>query len=334
VGNQSETDFEPIPDFQTDDGDLIIMGLINTAAYTENVRDPWFKAENIYLDPGNTTYWIATLGLTFLGCLERYQLCSQSQCTPLTGLYDMNPENFPLSNLSATQAAVSQILWKAIWAAQFNYGMRILNQEALLAKDFVWGDQDYRSAPPSDTQWQDEVLNLHNISLALLQRRIVEFASPPDYNIGAGISSSGHIVAPSTEAEQQLCKKIKIRSDTYVSFSVLGFFGTITVGIVIICVNIFLSRVVRWIQRRWKIGKYKRLEWIETSALQLQRMACEGRGIVGWIGKEGDIPRTKIPGRKFSLTRLSRATRSPTLSTLNSRTRRYPRDKTKYRMIA
>jgi hypothetical protein len=306
VGNQSETIFEPVPDFQTDNADLTIISLLNTAAYTDKVHDPWFKAQDAWNDTTNTTYWIATKGYSFLGCTERYQLCSQSQCTPLTGLYDINPNNFPLSNLGQTQTAVSQLLWKAIWASQLNYGLWLLNQEVLLAKDFLWGAADYRSAPLSDTQWHDEVLNLYNVSLALLQRRIVEFASPPDYYIGPGVRSLSHIVPP-TGAELKLCQQIKIRTTGYSSFRVFGLFAIIAVGLVIVCVNIFLSKVVQWVQKRWEKGEYKRFEWIETSGLQLQRMACEGRGIEGWIGREDDIPRTKNPGQKFSLTKLSLA---------------------------
>ena len=39
MGNQSETDFEPVPDFQTDNADLIIMSLFNRAAYTDKIHD-------------------------------------------------------------------------------------------------------------------------------------------------------------------------------------------------------------------------------------------------------------------------------------------------------
>lgn len=229
MGNQSETDFEPIADFQRDDADLIILGMINTAAFTERVNDTWFKAENIYKE-NNQTFWIASKGWTFLGCLERYQLCSQSQCTPLTGLYNINPEIFPLSGFTATQAAVAKLLWKAIWVGQYIYGMRLLNNEILLAEEFRWGATDYRSAPPSDTHWQNEVLNMNNVSLAMLQRRIVEFASPPNYHIGAGISSLNHIVPPTTGAELKLCSQIKVRANAYSSFHVLGLFATIAGG--------------------------------------------------------------------------------------------------------
>lgn len=295
MGNRSETDFDPLPEFQTDDADLIIMSLANTHAYTSRVEDPWFKAERPYLI-NNHTFWIPEKGITFLSCTERYQICAGLQCTPLTGLYKINPDSFPLSNLSSTQTAVSRLLWKLLWATQLNYAMRLLNDDALLAKESLWGAGDIFSAPLASTQWQDEVMNLQNISMALLQRRIVEFASPPNYQTASEITSL--IERPTAEAERKLCEQIKISTNAYTSFSVLGVFTTILVGLVIICVDLFLPTLVGWLQIKWGKGEYRRVEWKETEIYELLRVAYEGRSTVSTTGRADKIPRTRTPEPK------------------------------------
>lgn len=133
--------------------------------------------------------------------------------------------------------------------------------------------------------------------MALLQRRIVEFASPPNYQTASEVTSQ--IERPTTGAERKLCEQIKISTNAYTSFRVLGVFTTILVGLVIICVSLFLPTLVGWLQMKWGKGEYKRAEWKETAIFELLKVAYEGRSTVSMTGRADKIPRTKTPEQKI-----------------------------------
>jgi hypothetical protein len=104
---------------------------------------------------------------------------------------------------------------------------------------------------------------------------------------------------------QNLCYKIKARSKSHTSFSVLGLFLTIGLGLFLILSNLLAPTTVAYVQKRYGKGLHKRLEWIENSSFQLQRMAAEGRGIGPWKGRDDEIPRLAKSGQAFNLTSLS-----------------------------
>src|SRR5947209_10427070 len=100
-----------------------------------------------------------------------------------------------------------------------------------LRGDEMLGAQHHRltaetrtSAPLPPTQWQAEVVNMANIMLAALQRRIVDYASPPNMSVPTlnGSSSSLAYVTPPDDEGEQLCQKIRIRDASHFNFSVAG----------------------------------------------------------------------------------------------------------------
>jgi hypothetical protein len=239
--------------------------------------------------------------------VERYQVCLGDACSPFTGYYNIKNSNFTLPSpvTRPTQNAVFELMWKAIWAAQTKYLVMFLNDQMLLANNYLWGYFKGLSAPLPDNQWQNEVINMHNTSMALLQRRIVDFASPPNTEVRPSVSSQSNIVSPNTAASRALCSQIKVRTDAYMSFSVLGIFLLIGLAILIVAVNLSLADMVDSARRRWGVEMFKSWEWVETSPMQLHRMACEGRGIGPWNEKSVGVPRTQEVGLRFSLTALS-----------------------------
>ncbi|KAF2184882.1 hypothetical protein K469DRAFT_633197 [Zopfia rhizophila CBS 207.26] len=302
VANTSESTFLPIEDLSVRDSDIFIIGLRNMASYISEVKDPWFNA-SYRIPESNPPLFVATNDLSFMACAAQYQFCSNSDCSPLTGLYGITPDRQQNPKLSPIQLAVFQLLWKAVWASQLSYTILLLREELLLAQDYQW-DRSFMSAPLPDNHWKNEIWNFHNVSLALLQRRVVEFASPPDVRVRPGVSSLQHIVRPELPELLKLCNAVKIRTTAYSNFSVLALVLTIVGGLLIIGLNLTLSTVVEWAQKRSRKYLYKRLEWIETSDLHLHRMACEGRGIGPWNGREG-IPRMMVAEQRFSLSGLS-----------------------------
>lgn len=301
--NESASQFTPIPELLASQADIFLMGLENRAVYPNMVEDPWFEASI----RSRSKFFTASKDLSFLGCIERYQFCtnSEAECSPLTGFYSLSPDPSQNFDLSATQRAVFRLLWKAVEGMSLYVTLMILNKDPLLANNYLWGGGGFTSSPLPGNHWQSEVRNIFNASLALLQQRVVEYASPPVVEFRPGISSLKHVVRPTDSEALRLCDQVKILTTNYTSFSFLGVVLTLLAGGIIISTNMSLPTVVSWVQLKRGKGLHQRLEWIETNGLQLQRMACEGRGIGPWSGREDYAPSTVVVGQKFSLTKLS-----------------------------
>jgi hypothetical protein len=306
-GNQ-QLPFDPIPELKSSTADVHIVGLVNRNYFRTPISDPWFSSENeTYDDPSIGKAYSTTNVGSFLGCQERYEFCTydNKSCSPFTGLFGINatdPESSP--SLNPTQTAVFQLIWNMMRMAQLSFQLGFIGRENLVANEYLWDAGfgfGFSAALPSD-HWQREVANWMNTTLSSLQRGTIAYARPPEFDVGPGISSKNHIAPVQDKEMQQLCKKMKARSPIHMSFSVLGLFVTISVGLfLIVCYNV-IPKIVGSFQKKTGTGQHKRLEWIETSAFQLQRMAAEGRGIGPWTGRDEDVPRLENPGYTFNLT--------------------------------
>ncbi|KAF2463335.1 uncharacterized protein BDR25DRAFT_384635, partial [Lindgomyces ingoldianus] len=248
--------------------------------------------------------------LSFLGCTEQYQFCVDDakgkgigRCLKVDGLYAFNATNdtnqqtvSPLA-LSPNQKAVDTLLWTALWTVQLNFQLGFVGRENL-DEGFDFGI----FAPLPSNQWQIEVQNWMNTSLAAIQRSALRFAQPNKVSLGQGTSTLRYADAPRGPEMRLLCEKVKSRSVAHTPFPVRGLGLTLGLGAVIILTNLMLPGVVaRW-QKRTGKGEYKRLEWVDGSAFQLRRMAAEGRGVGPWEGKENDVPHLVESRHVFSLT--------------------------------
>ena len=297
--HQDSSSYTPIPALNTTDSDVTLIGISSNVKYIGNITDPWFKALNrsLILD----LVWTASRDLSVLGCTEQYQFCSSlKRCTPLTGLYATTPATTSLG-LSAHQLAIFQLLWKAAWSTALRFEMTLLGSDVLLAKNALWGDTGWSSRLP-DRQWELEAFNMHNISLAFLQRSVVEYASPTDIEIRPGLRSLQQIVRPTDPEALRVCGIVKIRSVDHTSFSVLRLVLILVLGSGFIVLDFVLARAVGWAQTKTGWRLYKRAEWVDQSTLQLQRQALEGRGIGPWTGTDDDVPVLAGHGRTFSST--------------------------------
>jgi len=309
--NQNSSSYTPIPALNTTDSDVTLIGISSNVKYIGNTTDPWFKAINqsLMLDPWSKALnrsildlvWTASRDLSVLGCTEQYQFCSPlKRCTPLTGLYATPPAATSLG-LSAHQLATFQLLWKAARSTVLQSEIALLGSDVLLAKDALCGDTGWSSRLP-DRQWELEAFNMHNISLAIMQRAVVEYTSPTDIEIRPGLRSLQHIVRPTDPEALRLCGMVKIRSADHTSFRVLGLVLILVLGSGFIVLDFVLARAVGWAQTKTGWRLYKRAEWVDQSTLQLQRQALEGRGIGPWTGKDDDVPVLAGYRRTFSST--------------------------------
>jgi hypothetical protein len=196
-------------------------------------------------------------------------------------------------------------MWKAAEGMLLYVTLIFLNKDVLLANSYLWGAGSFVSSSLPANHWKNEVQNMFNLSLALLQQNVVEYASPTSVEFRPGISSLRRVISPTEPEALHLCKKVKILTTNYTSFSFLGVLLTLLAGGVIICTDVILPNLVSRVRLKRGEKLYKRIEWIETDSLQLHRMACEGRGIRNWNGREDYVPRTAAVGQKFSLTSTS-----------------------------
>jgi hypothetical protein len=199
---------------------------------------------------------------------------------------------------------VFQLYWKIAWATQLHFQLGFIGRENLVALDYLWdgGFAYERSATLPPDHWHREVLNWMNTTLSVAQSSTLDFARVPEFDRGPEISALKYVVPPAEPAAQLLCHRMKARSKQHTSFSVLGLSILIALGLLLITLSLILPNTVAYLQTRTGKGLHKRLEWIESSSFQLQRMAAEGRGIGPWEGRDQDVPRL-WGGKWFSLTK-------------------------------
>ena len=144
-----------------------------------------------------------------------------------------------------------------------------------------------------DNQWQLELQGWFEISLAKLQRYVLDFVDNPwaqDTTTNKYIS----VVPPSawpesdSDALQAQCSQQLIRGiAAFQTFSVLGIAIIVVVSITLIIPSWTLSKCVR---KSSQGAGYRTHANIAHGKLNLLRMALEGRGYTGWTNADEDIP--------------------------------------------
>lgn len=84
-----------------------------------------------------------------------------------------------------------------------------------------------------------------------------------------------------------------MRSPEYTSFNFFWLVFIVVLGCTIIVTSLVLETLVAWVQRRWSLGSYARMEWLANHKLYLQRLAHEELGFGEWQTGSLDIPVTK-----------------------------------------
>jgi hypothetical protein len=307
--NDTASDFIPISDFQVDNADVTLIAIFNKARYSEIVEDELFSAHNESSSWG-PGFFTATDDLSVLGCTEQYQVCNirNTRCTPVTGLYGikhaLDSENGDL-DLSPKQKAIFELLWMPARSMSLQWSFKVLGTELLLAKDWLWATISVGSSALPPNHWQVEAENLHNVSLATLQRRVTEFASPNEFEIRPGLNSLAQVREPSDPALRDLCTALKLRSSEHISVSVLGMAIILGVGSLLILLDFVLIQQLFWVNILWwrnrSPRRQKRKEdWQATGTLQLQRSALEARGIEPWEDDENETPILVDRNKKFA----------------------------------
>ncbi|KAF2870603.1 hypothetical protein BDV95DRAFT_495673 [Massariosphaeria phaeospora] len=294
-GKEYQNGWSPIPELLVPDGDVSMFFLAaNDVRFFEPVEDAWFSARTVAEDSevsnskGSHQYYMRDDPARVVACMEKYQFCNpllaaNSSCTPLGGIRQALEA---ASGLFKDESDRKRFLWSVSAIVSMASGFAeiggYLGSAALQARSML--AIGLQSRLPNN-QWELELENWFQLTLADVQRAILEQATGPS----AAFIRPLYIPPNSTEA-RSVCGNQKIRSDSYTSFNLLGLVLVFTLGVLIMVASLVLPAIVAHIQRRR--NPYRRLEWIVNDTLQLQRLAHEAVGAGTWTGACDDYPTT------------------------------------------
>jgi hypothetical protein len=325
--------FDPIPQLARHDAEVFVLALHKHLAYTHPVSDPWFLASvgqsstSLHL-AGNTTLYPPDSPVSFLAATFQVQFCHSTDfatsCSPLKGLYQTeralaapSSANFSAYGLAAfhdMQLATATLLYTATTFSLFSNTVAGLGASVLSAWGQTWGSNTHMSGGLARTQWQTEAWNFHNLTLAGLQRTLIEHVAPAVVTLQNGRNTSLdylHQVNASDSTAVALCSTMKMRNAAFSSFSLLGLIIILVVGSVIILTNLVLTDTVRAIANRAAVSSSshrsswdptplsRNLSWLHAGFLHLQRQMLEERGIGPWKRLDNVVPVTRDFGREF-----------------------------------
>lgn len=292
--NPTLSGFYPISDFAQNFSDVTLITMANNVSYFTQVDDPFFFANTsrMLYAPQPVPFVISYYPATVLGCTEQYQICSPNNCTSLAGLYQVQDQVQNLK-LEGVSAAIASVLLQAALRMQMNWAVELLDDEVLLAKSNLITENGI-SSPLPNNQWMFEVENIHNISLAILQRHVVDYVLPPPIDVDVGLPLTQFIVPFNSTDNKALCQKQLVRSSLYQSFNFGGVLILIFISLLLIALKFTIPSIVGRLQAYSGRALSKRLNWNQSNAFILQKAAFEARGVGPWHVKWGNIPVTEV----------------------------------------
>jgi hypothetical protein len=273
--------FEPIPELSRIDADISLIGIENRVQYVDAVQDPLFKATTKL--PG-TVFFSADNPVSIVGCTEQYQFCNGRRCTGMAGRDQLTPDLVASIGFNGRQMAIYNLIMEIIFSMRmFSIGF-VLQDDIFLAKEKVFGSYLISSGLP-ENQWQLELGNLFNLSLAVAQLSVLLHASPQNFELAPNKTLFDYLSLENTTEALSICQNQKIRTEGYYSFSVLGLSLVLVAGTMSIVMGQFTPNIIRAFRRRWPTdqGQYRTQEWKSGDILQLQRVALESCGVTDWI---------------------------------------------------
>jgi len=297
-GNDSQSEFIPRDELKVADTDFTLIALSSMAFFDEPVLDPWFNITQVQQGQSDDDKsWKAPLGWSLLGCLEQYQLCASERCSKPSAVYQLKGlPNYGLDGLTPGQEAVADLVWKSLWAGQIRYALEMMAGRVLITNENVMGSWPTRSSKIRTNQWALEAWNLANISLAVLQRRPSDYASP-----AARLQENpSRIMKPDTEAAQFICGHIRIRAEGYTSFRILGLVLLVVAAAFAAMINHFLPMIFkgRLVRGRANVAIP---DWSRYNFYHLIMAVCQGRGIEPWARQSENVPMMVDGEAKFPI---------------------------------
>lgn len=273
----------------------------NSIPFSTPVDDPWYSAHSKPFEAvvnsteigdssetaGTGTVYFRDRPVSVLACTEQYQLCalkSSPECTPLTslGLLDEAVENL---NLNKDQAATAGLLLSSI-VSNLVKVIQLLGTSSLLARN---SKSTSIQGPLPSNQWTLEVESWNQMILADMQRAVLEYAAG-----SSSLEVLPFLEPPNGSEWTGLCHNQRARSSQAQNFSVLAISIILVLGLLIICINLGLHRLVSHIQHEKDLRDHRRLAWKSNGLFQIQRLAHEEAGFGTWSRCAKKVPVTAL----------------------------------------
>ena len=283
----------PISALNRTDADVSIFFVApNSVMYEKPVTDPLFAATTPYSLPNakgpNSTYYSPDKAVSVLACTDQFQFCNPTtgKCTPLTGMTFLDGDQLSELDLNSPQLTVAEHLQNLLPSLMIWSGVQPRGVSALQASETLHDGLIQIGLP--NNQWMREVSTWYGVSMALLQQKIVQYATGPPY-----VPEGYKLLGPLNEFEERICKNQKIRSSgRTTSFSVLGIAVILAVGSLLILTHLVLDMILQFVRQIFGWKEYKSLQWTIDGKYQLQRLAYEEAGQGVWTGGASAVPVT------------------------------------------
>jgi hypothetical protein len=213
-----------------------------------------------------------------IACAETYKVCNprNKQCTSWTGSQLVLNESLKL-DMDLKQSG--PVLRFAMASMLTNVHSQVTTRmgHALRASDTVAG---LTQLPLPDNQWQIEARDWFNTGLARLQNEMQAYVTGP-----TNVVDGSFLWQPGDDVSLDMCDQQLVQDNgETTSFSIVGLVITFVIGFAIILTSLVLETIVGLFQSLFKIGEYRKLNWVLDDKLQLQRMLLEGVGHGTWKG--------------------------------------------------
>src|ERR1700760_3699148 len=151
----------------------------NLVQYMSPVEnDPFFKATSRGNGSGiSPLFYQADQSVAMLACTEQYQICNGNRCTSLDALSGLNASRMTDIGCNSRQLAVFEILYYISFTARLLSTVYGLQDTIFLANELVVSQWHVSPGLPNN-QWQLEVGNIFNISLAVAQQMPLDHSAP------------------------------------------------------------------------------------------------------------------------------------------------------------
>lgn len=272
------SDFEPIPELAQTDADLALLFLSFSGTYYDQVDDPWFSAHRPITFAQSSLQFLRNrysrnLAVSTIACKEQHQFCtSLGQCTAFLG-FDQVQNNATFNdNLTSHQNATFDRVLRAVSASRIHGLLQFLQRTTtpLLASNFTTAGSSGLtvSQPLPNDQWELELNYWHSISMAQLQRTVVQWATG---QIAPEPQYVEYLLRPEEEGDIWFCNNLIIPSDAYQSFSVVSIILLIVFGTLVIIAGLTIRSMTVFIRK--SIGRpVSRDDWDRDAMLGLRRL--------------------------------------------------------------
>ncbi|KAE9381001.1 hypothetical protein N431DRAFT_396305 [Stipitochalara longipes BDJ] len=286
-GDLSKNVWAPNSTFSTiADGDVSLFFLSsNSILYVNKTYDPIYAATDPHLLDGRT-YYAGNYDVTILACVDRHQICDPNRnnatgCTAPQGYLQLGASLYNIGLNKNQIAAAQRIVGTLVFSSTLN-SVSGRSEAALLASQTV--SELIQELPLPIDQWRAEVENWYAVSLAKLQRNIIDFAGGSSDRATA---EWGTAQFDSEELAQTCNSQFVMMPAGYQNFNFDAIIIVAVLGAVLIIVGFFFEG--------W-FGSYieEKLErlWLHDAPFQLQRLAYPH---ILFEDEEKDIPRTIHP---------------------------------------